>query len=262
MSRKQYPSDKERGRTKPFARLHYSVANHRKTAAAWSDLQLRGMLVELWRLGGEKYASETGDRLLLTASDLQGVTGAKGVANGRRALGRLMASVGYEWGPDGSLTWVKLRNFAKKNGFTPRTPHTPRSAPHVDSARSARSDADADTDAETLPTEESRPPRTPADSPPDSPLLNLLSKLDGDRAEKLAWLADTGPQIEVDSSSYGKAVPSLTVSYYRRYLAGERRFKAASEAADRKQRFREKVLQWQREGVNVPAEYLEQAGLA
>ena len=106
--------------------------------------------------------------------------------------------------------------------------------------------------------EEQSPPKTPetdatepasSKSPAQSPLLNLLSKLDGDLAEKIAWLADTGPQIEVDAASYSKPVPSLTVSYYRRYLGGERRFKNESEKAIRAARVAAKMGEFKLQGL-------------
>lgn len=66
-----------------------------------------------------------------------------------------------------------------------------------------------------------------------SPLLNLLKNLPGDEAEKLAFLADEGPQIEVDAAASGKPVSSVTVRYYRSYLKRGRTHEHAAEDAIR-----------------------------
>src|SRR3990167_5752087 len=236
---------------------------HRVADSTWSETGSNDVFAFLGRLQGAMHERWRTNRLSaidactirLGATDLCKVAGKRrldiALKSARSAAEVVTISVR-------SLGEVTEINWPKWSGFQGlESQHGGKRAPSSPLPRPASS-VQRPEEEEELPSVDAE-----AASPPkDSPLLNLLSRLPGDRAEKAAWLADTGPQIEVDAVSYGKAVPSLTVSYYRRYLAGERRFKAASEAADRKQRFREKVLQWQREGVNVPAEYLEQAGLA
>lgn len=220
MARDQYPSDEARRKVRPHVKIHLTVASHRRTADVWSDLESRAMLVELWRLAAEAFAGKTGDTVCLSPAALRSVTGRERHFTGVSRLATLCSRVGYEIRTDGSATLVTIRNFAKKQGFgsadrvaTPRTPPP--------------SDSDSDSDLKNLPSVDAE-----AASPPkDSPLLNLLSKLPGDRAEKAAFLAETGPQIEVDAATGTRSVPSLTVAYYRRYLAGDRRWKDASTFA-------------------------------
>ena len=130
MARDQYPSDEARRKSRPHVKVHLTVATHLKTAAVWADPESRGMLVELWRIAGEAFASKTDDTVCLSPASLRSITGRERHFTGVSRLATLCSRVGYEMRTDGAATFVTIRNFAKKQGFdsarrvvTPRTPH-------------------------------------------------------------------------------------------------------------------------------------------
>lgn len=102
MSRPRYPSDEARLRTRPHVRVHLTVATHQKTAEVWSDLELRAMLVELWRLAREAHANKTGDRVCLTPAAVRSITGRERHHIGIVALQRLCDAMGYDLAPAGT----------------------------------------------------------------------------------------------------------------------------------------------------------------
>jgi len=196
------------------------------------------------RWAAEKLSSDQATRCRLSPGDALNVTSATSLEGARDRLRSLAQLVKMSVKISGNLTEIRWKKIAITQGWeeidrrraaasrgkdsveharaTPEQP--PEQFPSVSASVSASEEVGEEKKRKELPSVE-RGAR--------SPLLNLLKNLPGDEAEKLAWLADEGPQIEVDAASYGKAVPSLTVRYYRRYLAGERRHKNAAEEAIR-----------------------------
>lgn len=117
MSRPRYPSDEARLKVRPHIKVHLTVATHRKTAEAWADPRMRGMLVELWRLAHEAHASKTHDEVILSPGSVVDVTGNPHHFYARRLLRSLCKSVGYGYRESGVSTIVSIRNFAKKQGL-------------------------------------------------------------------------------------------------------------------------------------------------
>jgi hypothetical protein len=86
------------------------------------------MLVEIWRLAVEAYASRTGGRMTLARSHVQAITGLA-PRYGEPALSQLCAELGYEWTWLGASGELVIRNLAEKQyfhsttgGATPPTP--------------------------------------------------------------------------------------------------------------------------------------------
>jgi len=187
-------------------------------------------------------------RATFGVADLMRLTGKLTLTSARRLVDLCAKLVSWSVHARGVLTEIHWPKWPEFQGLTPRSGGDT----GVNRSPSASS---VQRPASSVPKEEEElPPVDVPDGPSskapgDSPLLNLLSKLDGDRAEKIAWLADTGPQIEVDAASYSKPVPSLTVSYYRRYLGGERRFKNATENANRAARVAAKMGEFKLQGL-------------
>lgn len=134
MPRPRYESDDRwndrRGSPKPHVKIHHAVKNHPKTAEAWADPELRGMLVELWRLASERGAAHTDDRLVVTPGDIVSITGRTQYAHATRALRTLCERVGYAMSTRGECVEIIIRKFAKRQNLTPRKPRstTPDSA--------------------------------------------------------------------------------------------------------------------------------------
>ena len=80
------------------------------------------MLVELWRLASVYGAAHTDDWLTLSAGDIVGLAGRKRYADSELAFRKLCASVEYETRYVGASIEIKVRNFAKKQNLTPRSP--------------------------------------------------------------------------------------------------------------------------------------------
>ena len=104
---------------KPHAKVHVSVAHHRKTREVWADPAQRGMLVEVWRLGVERYAAKNGDTVGLTELDRLAITGAETKSEADRRLIELFRSLKYRVRKYPNRWDVRIRNFAKKHGIGP-----------------------------------------------------------------------------------------------------------------------------------------------
>jgi hypothetical protein len=100
VARKRYPSDEARLRVRPHVRVHLTVATHRKIAATWAQPELRGMLVELWRIAREAHAGKTRDVVALSPAAVRSITGKERHAFGVRALVELCEGVGYQVSTD------------------------------------------------------------------------------------------------------------------------------------------------------------------
>lgn len=105
-------------RTRPHVKVHLSVADHPKTAEVWADPRMRGMLVELWRKAGEKWAGKTGDRVALKATDRMDIAGTTAGPEADQGVTELCARVGYELRKYPNRWVVRVRKFARKQGFS------------------------------------------------------------------------------------------------------------------------------------------------
>lgn len=104
-------------RVRPHIKVHISVADHRKTAAVWADLAMRGMLVELWRKAGEKFAGRTADRVSLKPTDRMDIAATTDQAEADRAVTGLCSALKYELRTYPNRWDVRIRKFSKKQGF-------------------------------------------------------------------------------------------------------------------------------------------------
>jgi len=116
-------------RTKPYFRVHLSIASHRNTAGIWSNIIDRSIYCELGRLAIIKYAPKTGDQFFLSSSDLLGITCCDNLGSatvrwkaflthceaGAEALGGHSPVTAN---PLGRHWQVTFRNLAKKHGMS------------------------------------------------------------------------------------------------------------------------------------------------
>ena len=127
-------------RTKPYFRVHLSIAGHRNTAVIWSNIIDRAIYAELGRLAMVKYAPKTDDTFYLSTKELMAITctsnaGAAGVRwraflehcrAGAESLGgqspvtaESLESHSEATGrPLGSHWRVTVRNLAEKHGMS------------------------------------------------------------------------------------------------------------------------------------------------
>lgn len=134
--------------------------------------------------------------------------------------------------------YLQLRNWEKHRGKANRAESSkfpdPRESPRI----SAENSGDPRSGSGVLGSglgglvEEDAAQRTAA--PRRSPLLNLLSKLDGSPREKELWLAENLPQIEIDAlasrdeGAKPQTTAQLSIRYYRAYLRrADREFRTA-----------------------------------
>lgn len=104
-------------RVRPHVKVHISVADHRKTSAVWADLAMRGMLVELWRKAGEKYAGRTADRVSLKPTDRMDIAATTNQAEADQAVTALCSALRYELRTYPNRWDVRIRKFSKKQGW-------------------------------------------------------------------------------------------------------------------------------------------------
>ena len=149
MARQQYPSDREKLKTRPHTKLHHSLHNHRKTAALWGDPLFRGRLAGLFDVATRAYSSRmSGGVLHLNSNDLQFISGRKQSPSALKVVKELLETMEYLYEEcDGRLT-VWIPKIAKKQGIT--------SAPAGDATRTpsvpeAEAEAEAEADLTTAP---------------------------------------------------------------------------------------------------------------
>lgn len=148
--RTRYPSDEKRLKTPPHVKIPLTVNSDDETAAVWDDLELRGMLVELWRLAAVAFAGRKGGRVVLSAAAVRSVTGRERHVAGVSRLRTLCSRMRYELVTDGSTCAVTMPNFSKDQGFnSAASGATPRTT--------SASDSDSDSDS-SLPSEEKPKP--------------------------------------------------------------------------------------------------------
>lgn len=107
-------------RTRPFVKVHLSVADHRKTSAIWADPRARGMLVELWRKACEKYAGHLGDKVMLKPTDRMEIAGTTDQQQADEAVSSLCRSMKYRLTRHPNRWEAHIRKFSKKQGFEPK----------------------------------------------------------------------------------------------------------------------------------------------
>lgn len=105
------------GRTKPFVKIHLSIADHAKTSGVWADVRKRGMLAELIRKSGEKYAAKRSDRVPLKATDRMEIAGSVDAAEADELVESLCREMRYAVRKYPNRWEVHVRNFSKKQGF-------------------------------------------------------------------------------------------------------------------------------------------------
>lgn len=143
MPRPKYPSDDARRRQRPHVKVHLSIANHPTYGAVFADPVLRGVVVGIWVIAARAHVSATNDELTMTPADVLWITGKDRMVDGAKLLRRACEAAAYclRISCDRHATCVRstcqrparwvvhVRNFARKQGFTPQTPaETPRSS--------------------------------------------------------------------------------------------------------------------------------------
>jgi hypothetical protein len=104
-------------RFRAHVKVYISAAHHPKTRDVWSDRDMRSILVELWRLGQERYAAKRGDRVTLTPGDRLNVAGEEDVELADALIARTCEGVGYRVDRYSNRWVVTVRNLAKRQGI-------------------------------------------------------------------------------------------------------------------------------------------------
>lgn len=185
MPRPRHPSDLARLKTPPHIKVHLDVSANEATAEAWANPEMRGMLVELWRLAGEKWAGRNGDEVVLSRSALASCAGRTQHAHNLRAMRALCVRVGYALRERGALVVIHIPKFAKNQGYgSALSGATPPPPP--------ASEADSEADSEEKKEEKSKSPPEAADPHEISPPGTLWRMLKGAKDdEREAWLHHT-----------------------------------------------------------------------
>ena len=106
-------------RTRPGIRVHLSIADHDKTSEVWSNLEQRGMLVELWRKAGDKFAGKRDDQVPLKPTDRMDIACSSCIETADKMLFQLCRKMKYGVRKYPNRWVVTIRNFTKKQGYQP-----------------------------------------------------------------------------------------------------------------------------------------------
>jgi len=261
MARPRYPSDEKRARQRPHVKVHLSWMTHPHYAAAFADYEVRAIVLGVWMIAAQAHASATDDLVTLNPGLICSVTGRQQLRSALPALCRACASMQWTITRHIAGVTIHVRNFSKKQGFTPQLRSGVRVAPH-DSASLRRTEEPSTEEPSQRREEKSeRPAAEPAGTHPDPPpgpiaevepwrpLLNLMAKLEGAPDEKAAWLEANWDHLQAEAEArqlIGKAATpkSLLFGFYRVYLRnGSREFRDA----DKKRREREAINRWSAE---------------
>jgi hypothetical protein len=136
MPRPSYPSDEARRKNKPAIRVHLSIANHPRYGSVFDDPEVRGMLVGLWVIAARAHVSKTGDVVSLSRGDIAWITGRAQHVHATRALNALCARMSYTMNARGERVEIHIRNFTRKQGFTPPTAERDSATPHPSESES------------------------------------------------------------------------------------------------------------------------------
>lgn len=184
-------------RTKPFAKVHLSVADHRRTAAVWGNLAMRGMLVELWRKGVEKFAAKRNDRVPLKPTDRMEIACSTDLREADELVSSLCRALKYRVTRHPNRWEVHIRNLSKKQGF--------QATEHDENFKSTSASETLNAEAETLTAEAEKIKSAPAAprkrSAPKTPVPDLLSSDDAIRVTD--WAARRSPPITPEQLQYG-----------------------------------------------------------
>jgi hypothetical protein len=161
MPRPRYPSDDKRIRQRPHIKVHLSVANHPRYGPVFADPFMRGIVTGIWIVGARAHISATKDELSLTNADALFITGKDRMVDAAKVLRRVCEAMNYPFrracdihsdcrkqayeSPTNGLRaayegvdvhplvvmrypcqrparWViVVRNFSRKQGFTPHS---------------------------------------------------------------------------------------------------------------------------------------------
>ena len=222
MARPRYPSD-DRRRQRPHVKVHLSWPTHPHYAHAYADLQTRAIVVGIWLEAARAHAARTSDRVTLTGGLACSVTGASRLRDARVRLASACLAMGYElaWSERGdrvraASATITLRNFAKKQGFTPRTPRGVNAELRVAPSASEEPKNRGVGVGTPTPTEEpstgERTPRKPRSAPVRRTTApEVLPPVD--QARVLAWAADVLPRVRPEEI---EARIEQALGYYRR----------------------------------------------
>jgi len=206
-------------------------------------IRLMGALNTQWARDG--LTAEESTSIVLRPVDLMALTGSRSLVRARRTIVHMRANVSLTVEEQGANTRIKWPKWASFQGLTTRKQGKPdpEIAPRLPPPQKQTQTLEADAVREEK--RDGKPPSAVAlpfgeEITDDEwvPLANVLSKLDGDRDEKLAWLAENFALLQADTESHpkGHTIRSLAIRYYRAYLGGKREFKnsAARQETRRK----------------------------
>lgn len=117
MPRPAYPSDEQRRKQRPHAKVHLSIRSHPRYGEALEDPEARGIVVGLWVLAVQYHAAQTGDEVALGLGDLVWLTGRAQRAHALGALRAVCERMNYALREDGKRVIVQVRNLQRKQGF-------------------------------------------------------------------------------------------------------------------------------------------------
>ena len=149
MSRDERRTGQRDGRrSRPYARIYVTAKNHRRTADIYSDNDLWATYTRILVEATERHADHTADSMLVSISELGGITGKRRTDVSLKLLERL-AEVGViSVERRRNVCSIGVRNFAKRQGFgsvrathvvpSPTPAPTPAPTPTCEDPRSPR----------------------------------------------------------------------------------------------------------------------------
>lgn len=111
-------------RSPAYVKVHTSIQGHRKTVGVFADNHLLAAWVRILVLARDRGIAETDDWLELSPADRERVSGRRRADVAATFLERLADSLRWNVERSGNVWRIKVRNFAKKQGITPRKPRT------------------------------------------------------------------------------------------------------------------------------------------
>ncbi len=217
MAREQFQSDLEwneaRRKVKPHFKLHHSIANHPRTIGAFADNDLFACYCRLGLLASERGAAHTGDRISLSRADVERTSGRRRRDVALTLLERLANVLGWWTERRGDVLVIEFRNFARKQGLTPRGPRS----------------EEADSAASPLPVPVPLSPSAEETSLPSPSVTSLPERTNGRHAGSKPLVGSrellvqdivevTGDQEPESIRFFASAVRQLGEDYVRRTL--------------------------------------------
>ena len=202
MARKRYPSDDQRRKQRPHAKVHLSIRSHPRYGEAFEDPEIRGIIVGLWVLAVHYHAAQTDDVVSLSHGDVAWLTDREQRRAGLARLRRACDAMGYVVRDHGKRVEVEVRNLAQKQGFNSATPHGATRTPDPSEepknqgteepiTTASQSSARADSDSDEIPWKALRNlrpkgPNAPSELVWETFLSHEYAVMDAWRAEKPA----------------------------------------------------------------------------